>query len=572
MKRDLRRLADTTYDVLVVGAGIHGACIARDAALRGLQVALVERGDFGSATSHNSFKLIHGGLRYLQHLDLRRVRESLEERRFWLQAAPRLIRPLEFVMPTYGHGSRGREALWLALRAHDIIGFDRNRRVPPSRRTPSGRVISKSECLRLIPGLAPGGLTGGAIWYDAQMEDADRVLLECVLGAAEAGADVANYLTIEALIGTDACIEGVRARDLLDGSELEIRAAVTVNACGPWSSELLRRAPRDLSAGHELGLTKGMNLVTRKLFDGHAVGVVSRRRSDAVLGRSRRLYFVTPWYDCSVIGTAHLPYQGGDPDRCRFTESEVEAFLDEINAACPGARLTLDDVRYRYGGLTPADGEQQGEVKRARRSVVIDHQRSDAMAGLVSAVGVKFTMARRVAEHTVDAVFHKLGRTPPPCTAKHVPLSGVQGFGDPDTATQPTTRVLGSQVENAAGVLLRRYPAAFDRIIDDRPQPKSEKSLRDIFHCCCLYSVREEMAVRLTDLIFLRSNLAARGALPAGSMGWCADMMQAELGWSMSRKRAELADAQASGVAHFCPIEPRSSVSGPMEGRRFAAN
>ena len=226
---------------------------------------------------------------------------------------------------------------------------------------------------------------------------------------------MANYLTIEASSARRPRSRGSR-RDLLDGSELEIRARVTVNACGPWSGDLLRRAPRDLSKGHNLGLTKGINLVTRKLFDGYAVGVVSRRVSDAVLGSGQRLYFITPWYDCSVIGTAHLPYEG-DPERCRFTESEVAGFLDEINDACPGVRLTLDDVRYCYGGLTPAEGVQRGEVKRAHRSVVVDHQRSDATAGLVSVVGVKYTTARLVAEQAVDLVFRKLGKTPPRCTS-----------------------------------------------------------------------------------------------------------------------------------------------------------
>jgi glycerol-3-phosphate dehydrogenase len=558
MKRDLRNLNDTLYDLLVVGAGIHGACIARDAALRGLRVALVERGDFGNATSHNSFKLIHGGLRYLQHLDLRRVRESVEERRFWLQAAPHLIRPLKFVIPTCGHGTRGPEALWLALRAHDVVGCDRNRRLPPSQQTPSGRVISKEECLRLISGLAPSSLTGGAIWYDAQMEDADRVLLECVLGAAEAGATVANYLTIDSLTGTAADIAGVRARDLLDGCELEIRARVTVNACGPWSGQLLRRAPRDLSKGHSLGLTKGMNLVTRKLFDGHAVGVVSRRLSDAVLGHGQRLYFITPWYDCSVIGTAHLPFEG-DPERCRFTESDVAAFLDEINDACPRLRLTLDDVRYCYGGLTPAEGVQRGEVKRARRSVVIDHQRTDAMAGLVSVVGVKYTTARLVAEQTVDLIFRKLGKTPPPCTIRQVPLLGAQGFEDPEAATRQIAGALGSQVEQEGTELLKRYGSTFAKVLQVGAKPERPKSLRDILHCCCLHAVREEMAVTLKDLVFLRTNLAARGRLPDDYLSSCADMMQAELGWSMRRRQSELEAAQAHGEARFCAVG-RSSL------------
>jgi glycerol-3-phosphate dehydrogenase len=414
-------------------------------------------------------------------------------------------------------------------------------------------VISKAECLQLIPALATDNLTGGAIWYDAQMQDADRLLLECVLGAAEAGADVANYVAIEALIGDTARIEGARARDLLEGGEFEIRAAVTVNACGPWSGELLRHAPRNLSHAHRLGLSKGMNLVTRKLFDGgHAIGVVSQRRSDAVVGDSRRLYFITPWYDCSVIGTAHLPFESG-PDQYEVTAGEVEAFLDEINDACPGARLSLADVRYCYGGLLPADGGQNGEVKLAHRDVVTDHQRTDAMAGLVSVVGVKYTTARRVAEHVVDLVFRKLGRMPPPCTAKRVAMPGAQGFEDP-RATERQIAALKSTIEEDGLELLRRYGRAAARVLAVRGQAKPASSLRDVFHCCCLYSVKEEMAVRLKDLIFLRTNLAARHRLPEDHLVWCADMMQAELGWSAGRRRLELAEAQASGLARFCGI------------------
>jgi glycerol-3-phosphate dehydrogenase len=563
MRRDVHRLADRTYDLLVVGAGIYGACIARDAAMRGLRVAVVERGDFGNATSHNSFKLIHGGLRYLQHLDLRRVRESIEERRFWLQAAPHLIRPLKFVMPAWRHGSRGPEMLWLAQRVYDLIGFDRNRGVAPSHRIPPGRVISRSECLRLIPGLPANNVSGGAIWYDGQMEDADRVLLECVLGAAEAGADVANYVATEALVGAADRVEGVRATDALEGGEFEIRAAVTVNACGPWSGELLRGAPVDLSRAHRLGLTKGMNLVTRKLFDDHAVGVVSRRLSDAVVGRSRRLYFITPWYDCSVIGTAHLAYRG-DPDRCEFTEAEVEAFLQEVNDACPGARLSLDDVRYCYGGLTPAEGEHGGEVKRAHRGVVIDHQRTDRMAGLVTVVGVKYTTARRVAEDAVDLVFRKLGRTPPPCTAKRVPMPGAQGF-DPLVAEQQTTPAKNPALDSDGMELLKRYGRAAARVLALGETTGPDQSGREIFRCCCRYSVREEMAVTLKDLIYLRTTLAARGRLPEDWVSWCADTMQAELGWSMRRKQRELAEAQASGLARLCGMGQKPLCSGSLE-------
>ena len=398
MKRDLTRLAGQRFDLLVVGAGIYGACVARDAALRGLRVAIIDRADFGGATSHNSFKLIHGGLRYLQHLDLPRVRQSLAERRFWLRAAAHLIRPLRFVIPTYGHGSRGREALWCALRMHDLIGFDRNRDLPPSQRVPPGRVLSREELFALIPGISGEGVTGGVAWYDGQMEDADRVLLECLLDAADAGAEVANYVAAAGFLGDEARLEGVRARDVLAGDEFEIRAALTVNCAGPWVAELLRLAPRPLATDGIAGFAKGMNLVTRRLLEGeHAVGVASARRSDAIVGESARLYFITPWAGQSVIGTADLPY-GGPPDGWRITEADVLQFIAEVNAAYPAAGLRPEDVRYCYGGLSPAEGEANGQVRLSRQALIRDHGQSDALAGLISVLGVKYTTARLVAE------------------------------------------------------------------------------------------------------------------------------------------------------------------------------
>ena len=528
MKRDLNRFEGTTYDLVVIGAGIHGACVARDAALRGLRVVLIDRGDFGNATSHNSLKLIHGGIRYLQHLDLRRVRESIRERRFWLSMAPHLIRPLKLVIPTYGHWTRGPEAFSIAFKMYDLISSDRNRGVIVDRQIPSCEVISKEKCLKLIPGLESKGLTGGAIWYDGQMEDSDRILLDCVSSAVEAGAEVANYIAVEGFLGNENSVEGVLVRDVLKDYEFSIRAKVTVNTCGPWIWSVLQKGFNNRRLNGNVRLAKSMNLVTRRFIDDYAIGVVSARKSDSIVDRSRRLYFITPWRNRAVIGTSHFPYEG-DPDECKFTEEDIDRFLTEINDAYPPAKLTREDVYYSYGGMTPADeGQTDGEVKRNLHSEIINHETLHQISGLVSVAGVKYTTARLVAERGVDLVFRKLGINSPPCATMKTPFLSERDLVNTET-------LIGEGEYNDAF-------SSGDLHVDHA----SETTLQSF----CRYAVREEMAVRLADIIFRRTDLAERGVLGKSFLNWVAQMMRDELGWTKDRMQKELEDVHAQLVNH----------------------
>ncbi len=365
MRRDTARLADRPFDVLVVGAGIYGACIARDAAQRGLRTALIERDDFGALTSHNSFKLVHGGLRYLQQLDLSRLRQSAREQRIWLHIAPHLVEPLAFVMPTFGHGSRGPEALRLALLAYEWLSRGG---APATPRVPPGRVVGKAEARRLLPGLDRPEMNGAAIWHDVQMLGADRLLLECVIDAEGEGAVVANHVEAEGWLGDAQRITGVRARDRLSNETFEIRAELTINAAGPFAGNLAENLPSRPPAAFG-GLSQGLNLVVRRaLTQDHAIAVSSRRRSNSLVPRADgRLFFIQPWQGLSLIGTSHLPYPG-EPGRFAFDEAWLEDFLAEVNDAYPPAALTRDDVLYAYAGLTPAAKEPRGsEVQRTRR-------------------------------------------------------------------------------------------------------------------------------------------------------------------------------------------------------------
>ena len=300
MKRDLARLGREEFDVLVVGGGIHGAAAARAAAARGLLTALVEKDDFGEATSANSLKIIHGGLRYLQRADIAKVRDSVRARREMFRRFPHLVAPLPCVLPTRGVGLRSRPAMAAALLLNDALSFDRNLGVAPASRLPRGRTISLAELGRRAPGLADERASGGALWHDGIALDTERIVLELVFDAADAGAAVANRVRVERFLRRGDRVEGVLARDELGGAALEIRARVTINAAGPWRGEL----ERALTAGGEQpGLTKAINIVVgRPIFGDTAVGVEAR------LGG--RLFFFVPWRGGTMIGTLYLPHDG----------------------------------------------------------------------------------------------------------------------------------------------------------------------------------------------------------------------------------------------------------------------
>src|SRR3984893_8574113 len=241
MTRDLDQLTDRTFDVLVVGGGIYGLTIAYDAAQRGLTVALVERDDFGSGASFNHLRTIHGGLRYLQTLDLCRARESIRERRALARIAPHALRVLPFALPLYRSVMKGRMAMRAAFILDRAVAFDRNRGVPALHRLPGGAVLSRAEAIDRFPGLSRRGLTGAAVWHDYTTVEADRLTLSWALAAVEHGAVLANYVEAVAPLLSERRALGVRAVDRRSGRELEVSAKVTVNAtAGAFDQSLVR--------------------------------------------------------------------------------------------------------------------------------------------------------------------------------------------------------------------------------------------------------------------------------------------------------------------------------------------
>jgi glycerol-3-phosphate dehydrogenase len=555
MKRRVDDLAAEAYDLLVIGGGIYGSSIARDAALRGLAVALIERDDFGAATSANSLKIIHGGLRYLKDANLRRVREMVVERKTWLRIAPHLVHPLPCLMPTYAGSGLMRHKLGLAaaMKLNDLVSLDRNRAMDRSKRLPSGDIISRAELLAQQPQLEMAGLTGAAVWHDAQIHNSERLLLALILSAAAEGASVANYAEATGFIRQGDRIVGVRARDRLTGEALDVSARVTVNATGAWVDGLTRALGGRIAPRFRPSLA--LNLVMRRLWLGdHAVAVHSRPGSanrSKPAGRSQTL-FIVPWRDYSVIGTLHVPHQGTTLDH-QTVRQRAETLLREANSAFADAPFASEDVCHIQAGFLPAvadGGRSPGSVALVREGRVHDHGAEDGLEGLITVVGVKYTTARKVAEKAVDLVERKLGR---PVSAAETAVRPVAG-GEVETFDAFLAQARAEKppyvTADTIDHLVLTYGSEYRRILAYAAEESSLSQTvgadTPVLAAEVIHAVRQEMALTLADVIMRRTELGSAGPPAVEAIISAANLLQSELGWSDVRRQQEI-DAYRSG-------------------------
>jgi glycerol-3-phosphate dehydrogenase len=479
MQRDLKQLADTTFDVVIVGGGIYGAAIAREAALRGLSAAIIDRGDFCSATSANSLKIIHGGLRYLQQADLIRVRESVRERRAMLRIAPHLIRPLPCLMPTAGL-LKSKPAMFAGVLANDILSADRNRGTDAEHRIPRGRIVSRRKLEALLPGYEGPG-TGAAVWTDAVADDTERIVIEMIQSAVAAGACAANHVAFESFLQEGTRVTGIAVRDQIDGTEFDIRATLVINAAGPWSNAILEKLSLNAQP-LPYALALGMNAVfKRTLIPNYAAGLPCQEAGPD----KGRLMFIVPWQGTTMAGTFYRHHTAG-VDAMNPSEADTQRLLDQINSAHPSAELTLDDVARLHAGLLPCDRgrPEDSDPKLLRHYMLVDHAPRDAIDGLVTVLGVKYTTARDVAERTITLVARKLGQS------------------------------------------VRRSVSA------TTPLPVGDTDI--------LHGVRHEMALTLSDVIYRRSGLGATEIPDHAALTKAADTMAAELNWESDRIASEI--------------------------------
>jgi glycerol-3-phosphate dehydrogenase len=545
-------MADQEWDLVIVGGGIFGACAAWDAASRGLSVVLVEQGDFLHSTSGNHFRMVHGGVRYLQHADIPRIRESCYERSALLRIAPHQVHPFPIIIPTYGHGMQSAEVLRAGFLVYDLLTMDRNQGITdPDRHIPPGKIISRRELVELYPEIHSQNLTGAGIFHDGQMHNPSRLGLCFIQSAVEASANVANYLEVKDFLRSGDRIQGVLAFDRMNGDQVEIRGRMVLNTAGPWASQLLRD-----KVGTQLDLKPTFSrdacfIVKKKLTGRYALTVLGKTKDpDAILSRGHRHLFLVPWQDVTLVGVWHVVHQGG-PQDFTVTEEDLQGFLDEINGAYPPLGLTLKDVSRWMAGLVLFGEKQEGgeNLSYGHRSQLIDHAKEHGVEGLVTLLGVRATTARGMAEKAIDLVYNKAGKHPPRPVTATVPLYGgdidsFQGLLDEAIRESPLV-VPRDSIPN----LIHNHGTSYDRVlhhVSEDPCWAETLGESTVLKAEVLQAVREEMALKLGDVVFRRTDLGSGGHPGEAALKEAAYIMAKELDWDHHRVQAELDEVRES--------------------------
>jgi glycerol-3-phosphate dehydrogenase len=520
--QSFRTLGREAFDLVVIGGGINGVGVARDAAMRGLRTALVERGDFACGTSSRSSKLIHGGLRYLEQGHVRLVLEAVRERERLRRLAPHLVRPQEFLFPVYRGGPLGLLRLAAGLWVYDLLAvFWRVRR---------HGMLGRARLIAAEPALRREGLVGGGRYWDYRTDDA-RLVLETALAAAREGAVVVSYAEVTGFLEEGGRIAGARVVDRLSGDEVEVRTRMVVNAAGPWIDEVASLAE---PGTRRLRLTKGVHLVVPRERVGNRAAMVLHAVRDG------RVMFVIPWDDHTLIGTTDTDHPGGPEVEPTVEADDVAYLLETVNHYFPAARLGPDDVVSAFAGLRPLVAPPPGTVADPS-DVSREEEIFESPRGVVTIAGGKLTTFRLIAESVVDRVVaalrrggdaRRFGRS----RTARVPLPG--GGSVPELLAAAAISRDGHGLAPAVIThLAGRYGTRLDEVMgfvaEDRalarpivaglPDPRAEVA----------QAVEHEWGLTLDDVLRRRTHVALRDGTSGGAAADdVAAIMARRLGWS----------------------------------------
>ncbi len=533
----IKKLSEEYYDLIIVGGGIFAACAAWDAVLRGLKVALVEKEDFCSGTSANSFKMIHGGIRYLQHADIVRLRSSCHERSAMLRIAPHLVQPLPILIPTYGYGKSGKFYLGTGMFIYDLLTLGRNSGIrDPKRHIPWSSFLNKEEILQEYPDLEKEGLTGAALFSDGQMYNPTRLVLAFIKSAVGKGAQVANYVEATGFVQEGSRVAGVEAVDKLSGQTLTIKAKAVLNAAGPWSEWFLSDTVREKNTEKGVYSRDACFVIKRKFKSINAIAVQGRTKDpDALLSRPARHLFLVPWRDYTLVGVWHVVWKK-HPEEVTVERSEIQAFIDEINWAYPGLNLTPEDVEIWNAGLVPF-GENEGggeDLSYGKRSHLIDHKHEEGIDGLVTLIGIRYTTARADAAKALDMVCSKLNVGAGRPATESIPVAGGD-INDFDGLVSQLYRKQDLNLsEDCVRALAHNYGTEAVTVIDTAMQDRALANTIENTHVLMAevkYAIENEMAWTLSDVVFRRTDLATGGNPGENALRCCAEFMAKSLDW-----------------------------------------
>ena len=510
------------YDLIIIGGGINGAGIARDAAIRGLKVILLEKSDFGSATSSWSSRLIHGGLRYLEYAEFPLVYESLHERGYLRKIASHLVNRIRINIPIYKSSKRGLLLIRLGMIAYDLLSIRKT--------LPRHRMLNRDEMMKEAPGLNAEGLRGGAQYFDAQVTFIERLVLENVIAAEQAGAIVNNYSAVDVIGPHDGTMRNVAYIDQQSGEKNRVKGRIVINASGPWVDRVLRTT--GTKTRRLMGGTKGSHIIVGEFNGAPRDAFYVEAASDG------RPFFIIPWNGQYLIGTTDIRY-GRDPDNARASNREIHYLLDETNRAFPDAALTTDDIHFAYAGVRPLPRRRKGPESAITRKHIIKRHRQE-LRGIISIIGGKLTTFRNLAEQTVDRIDRTLDAGLPPCSTADTPLPGALGI---EEATERLDD-FGGLSEHGRERILSIYGGRASLILDLAvAEPELSEAIdsdNSVLAAEVVFCIRHEHAKNLTDLMYRRlmlglspdqgeSTIDTISAIAATEFGWDAEELQKQL-------------------------------------------
>jgi len=550
--RDFSKLVQADYDVAVIGGGMIGTGVARDAAMRGLKTVLFEKEDFCYGTSGRSSRMIHGGLRYLANYDLGLVREGLREREILLRLAPHLVHPLKFLIPVYG-GFLHKMKLKIGMVLYDLLSYDKS--------LPNHKSLGKAEVLEAEPALAENGLKSAYVYYDSQIALTERLSMENVVSAQSHGALLLNHTKVVGLVKESNVVSGVKVKDLLSGKTTQFRSKLVVNLGGPWVDEVVHEI-----RGEKQPLartTKGIHLVTPKVT----------KDAVALFASDGRAYFVMPWLDFELIGTTDTDYEK-DMDAVKAEVEDIDYLRTEVQKAFP--KTKFDKIFYTIAGvrsLLRVEGVKESSV--TRRHIIYDHEEKEGLRGLVSVIGGKLTAYRGIAEDITDVICKKLGSSAECITAKER-LPGA------DPAELEGVRARHDSLANEYGIgvetldrLVSLYGSRCTEVLD---YVKKDKRLKE--RICktqpdimaeVVHAIEKESALTLNDIMIRRSLIAFRECEGLDCCAKVAKKMGSLLHWNRREISAQVsAYKNEIGMRHAYEKKeaPKRAVRSPRRVRR----
>lgn len=527
---DYKHFKEKTFDLIVIGGGINGAGIALDAILRGLSVLLVEKNDFGSATTSASTKLIHGGLRYLQYFEFSLVRESLRERELLLKNAPHLVRPLMLRIPVYKESRRNSLTIQAGMILYDLLSFDKS--LPNHKLIWKGR---KGKLQRIEPGLNQVNLQSMVYYYDCQINFPERLCLELVLSASELGAVALNHYEVIEITSMNSERQKVIVKNNLTGEKYSVLGKIIVNAGGPFVDKIT--ALIDSKISQKIHGTKGSHIIIPKFKNGPTEALYVEATQDG------RPFFIIPWREYYLVGTTDI-YFDGDLENISINKEEITYLLFEINHFFTKANIKMEDILYSYSGIRPLPnepGKKEGQV--TRKHIVFDHEKHDGHKNIITIIGGKITTYRNLAEDCVDLVCKKLGSSELKSQTKEYKLFGSKGIETIEKYKENLSEECAKEKEidiNTMDYLIDYYGSNYTRVLEiisehqNLKKPICSHNL-DIL-AQIVYAITFEKAQTLEDILIRRTGIGTSACLGLDCVEKTAEIAASYFQWNEREK------------------------------------